>query len=81
MSALTQMGQSLGLDYCGIDFGLRSDGSVLLFEANATMAIILAHPDPIWDYRRVPISRALDAAKRLVLERAGLAQGDGPNRS
>ena len=81
MSALTQIGQSLGLDYCGIDFGLRSDGSVLLFEANATMAIILAHPDPIWDYRRVPISRALDAAKRLVLERAGLAQGDGPNRS
>jgi hypothetical protein len=43
---------------------------VLLFEANATMVINLPDPNPIWDYRRAPITRALDAAKALVLTRA-----------
>jgi len=32
--------QRLGLDYFGVDCALRPDGSVLLFEANATMNIL-----------------------------------------
>ena len=54
----------------GIDFGVAADGSVLLFEANATMAILTPAADPIWDYRRAPIGRALAAATRLVRTRA-----------
>ncbi len=71
-AALQRIGEQMGLDYAGVDFGLGADGAVLLFEANATMVINPPDPDPIWDYRRAPILRALDAAKRLVLARAGL---------
>lgn len=69
MTALEAIGKTLGLDYAGVDFGLGADGSLLLFEANATMVINPPDPEPIWDYRRAPILAALDAAKRLVLAR------------
>ena len=56
----------LGLDYAGIDFAIAPDGSLLLFEANATMAIIPLPPDPIWDYRRRAVTGALAAARCLL---------------
>ena len=40
MAALAGIGAALGLDYAGVDFALAPDGSVLLFEANATMVIV-----------------------------------------
>jgi hypothetical protein len=61
---------ALDLDYAGVDFGLTCDGSVLLFEANATMAILPPGPESIWDYRRAPINAVLQAARRLVVVRA-----------
>lgn len=70
MAALAAIGGAMGLDYAGVDFGLRADGALLLFEANATMVINPPDPDPIWDYRRAPIQRALDAAKTMLLARA-----------
>lgn len=70
MSALECIGATLALDYAGIDFGIGADGSVLLFEANATMVIVPPPADPIWNYRRAAIGRALDAAQRMVLVRA-----------
>ena len=66
MAALTDVQVALGLDYAGIDFALAPDGSLLLFEANATMAIIPPPPDPIWDYRRRAVTDALTAAKGLL---------------
>ncbi len=69
-AALELIGAKVGLDYFGIDFGLASDGSLLLFEANAAMVIIPPPPDAIWDYRRGPIAAVLDAAKRMALTRA-----------
>ena len=70
MAALAAVQDRLGLDYAGIDFGLSPTGEVLLFEANATMAIIPPEPDPIWDYRRAPIDRALRAAQAMLSRRA-----------
>jgi hypothetical protein len=70
MQALVQVCHELDLDYAGIDFGLARDGSILLFEANATMAILAPGPDRIWDYRRAPIEAALQAARRQVITRA-----------
>ena len=70
MSALTAIAQRMGLDYGGVDFALAPDGSLLLFEANATMAILMPGRDPLWDYRRPAIQRALDEARKLVLRRA-----------
>ena len=66
MAALRQIQATLGLDYAGVDFALAADGSLLLFEANATMAIIPPDSDPIWDYRRPAVSAALEAARTLL---------------
>jgi hypothetical protein len=66
MAALAEIQVMLGLDYAGIDFGIAPDGSLLLFEANATMAIIPLAPDPIWDYRRRTVTGALTAARCLL---------------
>ncbi|HSZ75053.1 MAG TPA: tetratricopeptide repeat protein [Rhizomicrobium sp.] len=66
VAALTRIGEKLGLDYCGIDFALDHDGRVIVFEANATMVINPPPPEPIWDYRRAPIARALNAARELL---------------
>lgn len=77
LTALTLLGERLGLDYAGVDFGLRADGAVLLFEANATMVIVPPPQDPIWDYRRAAIHTALEAARQLVMRRAGFTQRHG----
>lgn len=69
MAALAGIGQRLGLDYAGIDFGLGPAGEVLLFEANAPMVINRPDPDPIWDYRRAALNRAHEAARRMLLTR------------
>jgi glutathione synthase/RimK-type ligase-like ATP-grasp enzyme len=74
LAALVAIGETLGLDYAGVDFGLSPDGSLLLFEANATMVINPLDSDSRWDYRRAPIGRALDAAKQMLVKRAGTGQ-------
>jgi glutathione synthase/RimK-type ligase-like ATP-grasp enzyme len=42
----------VGLNYGGIDFGIDRDGGLLLFEANATMAILPPGADAKWDAAR-----------------------------
>ncbi len=71
LQALTGIGRQLGLDYAGFDFAIGRDGTVQLFEANANMVINPPGPEPIWDYRRGPINRALEAARQMLLARAG----------
>lgn len=65
--AVFQIGERLGLDYGGIDFGLLEDGTVLVFEANATMLI---HPetDPMFDYRN-PAVKAIQSAFHQMIDR------------
>ena len=70
MKGLESIRDTLGLDYAGVDFALSPDGSVLLFEANATMTILPPGADAMWDYRRAAIARVLDAARQLVLDRS-----------
>jgi tetratricopeptide (TPR) repeat protein len=69
MAALARIFERLGLDYAGIDFALDRNGSVLLFEANATMVVFPPGPDPIWDYRRGAIDTVIEAAKRMLAAR------------
>jgi hypothetical protein len=69
MDALSAIGDRMGLDYAGIDFGLGPDGSVLLFEANANMAIVPPDADPMWDYRRRAIMDVQTAARQMLLRR------------
>jgi hypothetical protein len=72
IQALQGIRAALALDYVGIDFGLDREGNVLLFEANAAMTIHPPGPDARWDYRREPVARILEAARRLLAEKAGL---------
>jgi hypothetical protein len=71
MQALARLQSALGLDYCGIDFGLGPQGDVLLFEANATM--VVQHPDQgeHWNYRRSAVDRIHTAVHQMFLRRAG----------
>jgi hypothetical protein len=66
-AALARIRGALGLDYCGVDFGLDREGRLLLFEANATMVILPPSQDELWAYRRAPVQRALDALTQLLL--------------
>jgi hypothetical protein len=66
LQALTAVAAVLDLDYAGVDFALSADGSVLLFEANATMVVFPPGPEPRWDYRRAAIDAALQAATRML---------------
>ncbi len=70
MRALRQICTTLDLEYAGIDFGLAPDGSILLFEANATMVVFPPSSDPMWDYRRRAIDNVLEAAPRMLLKHA-----------
>ncbi len=71
MTVLRSIQTILGLDYAGIDFGIDAKGNILLFEANADMIIIDPSAEPQWDYRRAAINRALEAARRMLVKKAG----------
>ena len=71
IAALEGVFSKIGLDYVGIDFALAPDGSILLFEANATMAVIAPPPEPMWDYRRRAACDVLEAAKQMASSRVG----------
>jgi glutathione synthase/RimK-type ligase-like ATP-grasp enzyme len=66
VAALEAIKDRLGLDYGGIDFGLDTEGNVLLFEANATMVINPPPPEERWIYRRTPIEQTLQAVRDLL---------------
>jgi len=70
MTALKAIKDTLGLDYAGLDFGLSPQGTVWVYEANATMIMAMPPSDGIWDYRRNPIQIAKDAAKHMLYKKA-----------
>ena len=70
VTALEKIGNELGLDYGGIDFGLGPAGDVLLFEANATMVVNPPDPNEQWAYRRTAVTKILDAVSTMILDRA-----------
>jgi Tfp pilus assembly protein PilF len=70
MAGLAGVRDALGLDYGGIDFGLSPAGDVLVYEANATMAIYLPDGDERFTYRRAPIERIVAAARAMFVNRA-----------
>jgi tetratricopeptide (TPR) repeat protein len=70
MAALAEIQNMLGLDYAGIDFGLNSQGEVLLFEANATMTVLQPELDRRWDYRRTAVQRVEEAVRKMLVATA-----------
>jgi tetratricopeptide (TPR) repeat protein len=72
ITVLERISQALGLDYCGIDFGMDKNGNILLYEANSTMVFNPPTHEKQWDYKRAAIENALAATKRMFLERVSL---------
>ena len=68
-AALEAVGARLDLDFAGIDFGRLADGTLVLFEANATM---LVHPEtaPSFAYRNPAVARILAAFERMLAVRS-----------
>jgi hypothetical protein len=71
MAALAGIFAVLDLDYAGVDFCLAADGSVVVFEANATMAIVPPTSDAMWDYRRPATARVVEATAHMLRARGG----------
>jgi hypothetical protein len=71
MTALERLSERMGLDYAGVDFALARDGSVLVFEANATMTINAPPPDAMWDYRRSAAVSVQRAVARMLSGKEG----------
>jgi glutathione synthase/RimK-type ligase-like ATP-grasp enzyme len=72
MAALAAIAARLGLDYGGVDFGIAADGRLIVFEANATMAIYPPGDDPRWAYRQASIERAIHAVRAMIVRRGSL---------
>jgi glutathione synthase/RimK-type ligase-like ATP-grasp enzyme len=70
MAALEQIQRTIGLDYGGVDFGLNASGEILLFEANATMAVIVPDKGEQWDYRRAAVETIYKAVWTMLINRA-----------
>ncbi len=67
--ALAAIRDELRLEYFGVDFALDAHGNVLLFEANATMKIVPPLDGQMDTPRGRAARSALDAARKLVLDR------------
>jgi glutathione synthase/RimK-type ligase-like ATP-grasp enzyme len=70
MRALEAISATMGLDYAGVDFGLSTDGTVLVFEANATMAVYPPDAGETWAYRRPAADRVIAAVRAMLVARA-----------
>lgn len=70
MTIMARIGQTLDLDYCGLDFSLAPDGRVLVFEANATMLVHPEDEDSPFAYRNPAVTRITSAFQALLERRA-----------
>jgi glutathione synthase/RimK-type ligase-like ATP-grasp enzyme len=69
MAALERIRIAIGLDYAGADFSLGREGEVLLFEANATMAVPAPDKGEKWDFRRPAVERIQAAVREMIFAR------------
>ena len=66
MAGLAHVAQALGLDYAGVDFALDADGTLLLFEANATMLVHPEAPDGPLAHKNPHIERIFEAFRAML---------------
>ena len=70
MAALERIGAALDLDHCGIDFAVNAASDTLLFEANATVVLVVPlSADRKWDYRRPAFDKVFAAVHSMLVER------------
>jgi hypothetical protein len=69
MAALEEIARMLDLDYGGIDFGIDAAGNVVVFEANATMAVYPPAGD-LYAYRRPAFDAVIGAVRDMIAARS-----------
>ncbi len=73
-AVVAEIGERLGLECFGVDFGFHSDGRMVLFEANAAMSYFPMVPHPRFEFRRALLAPAQEAfAAMLGLHDPGAA--------
>jgi hypothetical protein len=60
------IGERLGLDCFGIDFGFHADGRMVLFEANAAMSFFPLVPHPSFEFRAKLLAPAKEAVAAML---------------
>jgi hypothetical protein len=68
-AAIAALGHRLDLDYAGVDFTLLPDGSVFVFEANATMLVHRERPDGELAHKNAYVQRIGDAFEAMMRAR------------
>jgi glutathione synthase/RimK-type ligase-like ATP-grasp enzyme len=68
VAALEQIGRALGLDYGGVDFAIDTAGNVIVFEANATMAVYPPPAGAQWAYRQPAYEAVIAAVRALIVK-------------
>jgi hypothetical protein len=69
VAALEEIARVLDLDYGGIDFGIDPGGNVVVFEANATMAVYPPAGE-LYAYRRPAYDAVISAVRYMIAARA-----------
>jgi hypothetical protein len=60
--------KALGLDFFGVDFGIRLDGQLVLFEANSTMNFLPMSTDPAFPHAAATFADGRDAVDAMVAD-------------
>jgi len=66
LEIVAAIGERLGLDYFGVDFGFCADGRMVLFEANATMTFFPMVPHPRFQFRQALLPPAEQAFMAML---------------
>jgi hypothetical protein len=69
IGALDEVARTLNLDYGGVDFGIDAAGKLVIFEANATMAVYPPAGE-MYAYRRPAFDAVIAAVRALLADRA-----------
>jgi len=70
IGVLEAVARVLDLDYGGVDFGIDAAGNVVIFEANATMAVYPPASGDPFAYRRPAFDAVIAAVRALIADRA-----------
>ncbi|MFP6560146.1 hypothetical protein WJ542_17855 [Paraburkholderia sp. B3] len=68
-AAIAAIGRRLDLDYAGVDFTMLPDGSVFVFEANATMLVHRERPDGELAHKNAYVQRIAEAFEAMMRAR------------
>ena len=77
-AAVHAIRERIGLDYCGLDCCLMEDGTVVVFECNATMNFNPRFRNARTQHNRAALPRMVSALSKLVVAKTGIPPAPQP---